>query len=672
MDMLNNLDLPKSFNSDSVDIFEEIEAPLLSASNLYKKSVGYFDPYVLFDYKHLLIDFIDRNGKIQVLFGDPIVVPNALSADVSEKDALIRDELLRFFSNPKETVKTDLIALMMREANLEMKFVLRASGIHHEKVRIASDGVNFVATVGSDNWTRPAMSRLRNREAGSLYVSWKSEIFDDYGKPLLTEFDMLWNDKSEHSVTIGVDSETYEQILARIKGKSAEQIMTAYRDLFNSLIATKKRELRSYQSEAIVNWQKNKFQGVWALCTGAGKTFTAITAVKRLINHKKTKSPFFIVIAVPFKPLGEQWSRELAEEGVQVFRAWSDDSTWKSQISTELLATGLKAGVEYRYLCIVTVNDTFFGYDFQSQVLDKVRPDQLLIIADEVHRHGNKALTKTLPAATFRLGLSATPYSENELEQRKNITDYYGQIVAEYDLGQAIKDKNLCPYDYFLYSVDLTQIETERFEELCGKIENIDLKINKTQEDQKELKNLYRTRSKILSMAESKRDVVLTIINSIEDKQGVLVYTGEGSVVGSNGVEMSQIEFYSKMLYENGWDVSKITAEVSDARTRRLIINSFTDGVFNALVSIKILDEGFDVPGCKHAILLANSTNERQFIQRRGRVLRTHPSKEFACIYDFRLNPSYSSDLLEKYLVSQEDRRVKEFSKYARRVQKFV
>ena len=56
-------------------------------------------------------------------------------------------------------------------------------------------------------------------------------------------------------------------------------------------------------------------------------------------------------------------------------------------------------------------------------------------------------------------------------------------------------------------------------------------------------------------------------------------------------------------------------------------------------MAIKWLDEGVDIPSVTHALILASSKNPREFIQRRGRVLRTAPDKVLAYVHDAIVMP---------------------------------
>ncbi len=85
--------------------------------------------------------------------------------------------------------------------------------------------------------------------------------------------------------------------------------------------------------------------------------------------------------------------------------------------------------------------------------------------------------------------------------------------------------------------------------------------------------------------------------------------------------------------------VARYVADTALTR-RHLLRRRFAEGELQGLVAIRCLDEGVDVPETRRAFILASSTNPRQFIQRRGRILRRSAGKGFAEIYDFIVKPS--------------------------------
>lgn len=84
--------------------------------------------------------------------------------------------------------------------------------------------------------------------------------------------------------------------------------------------------------------------------------------------------------------------------------------------------------------------------------------------------------------------------------------------------------------------------------------------------------------------------------------------------------------------------MSRYTSD-EDLEERELVRVQIETGTLQGLVAIRCLDEGVDIPSVATAVILASSNNPRQFIQRRGRVLRKSPGKESATVYDMVVVP---------------------------------
>jgi superfamily II DNA or RNA helicase len=82
--------------------------------------------------------------------------------------------------------------------------------------------------------------------------------------------------------------------------------------------------------------------------------------------------------------------------------------------------------------------------------------------------------------------------------------------------------------------------------------------------------------------------------------------------------------------------VNKFTSGMAD---RDAVLDQFRKGQIHVIASMKCLDEGVDIPRAEHAIFCSSTGNPRQFIQRRGRILRKHPDKYNAVIHDLVVIP---------------------------------
>jgi superfamily II DNA or RNA helicase len=118
------------------------------------------------------------------------------------------------------------------------------------------------------------------------------------------------------------------------------------------------------------------------------------------------------------------------------------------------------------------------------------------------------------------------------------------------------------------------------------------------------------------------------------------------------------------LLNKLNWRVGRITSLETPNQRKALIENLKTQHI-DAIASMRILDEGIDIPDCRKAFILASQRFERQGIQRRGRVLRKSPGKEVAELYDFILvGPRLTNKELEM-LYGREMKRARMFSEDA-------
>ena len=192
-------------------------------------------------------------------------------------------------------------------------------------------------------------------------------------------------------------------------------------------------------------------------------------------------------------------------------------------------------------------------------------------------------------------------------------------------------------------------------------------------------KMLLIKRARLVAGANEKIMKLKEHINPYLDDKHMLIYCGATTMKDVDYKEklptvddIRQIDIVSDLLgNELGMKVSKFTSE-ENAEEREIIKKEFADGKhLQALIAIRCLDEGVNIPSIKTAFIMASSTNPKEYIQRRGRVLRTYRDKDFATIYDFITLPipldnisSYSEDIIEsvKSLAIREMVRMKDFA----------
>lgn len=318
--------------------------------------------------------------------------------------------------------------------------------------------------------------------------------------------------------------------------------------------------------------------------------------------------------------------------------------------------------------------------------LNQFPKTKLLLIADEAHNMGGGLVAKRLNDIKYlrRIGLSATPDRQFDEEGNLRLMSFFGcnkEYTFEYSMAEAIKNKALCKYYYYPHLVELTQDEMSQYIELSKKIAKI---INRTDKDSREiLKRLLLKRKQIIHKAENKKKEFEAILKEHLNNTGslkyTLVYVPEGNRLDDQTADIFDteerikddedtlhlIDEYTRIVRDLDPHivVRQFTSESSD---RDSMLSDFANGNIDVLTSMKCLDEGVDVPRSELAIFCASTGNPRQFIQRRGRVLRTHKDKRYAIIHDLVVIPETNFDSecyeLEKSLVSTEIKRVRDFA----------
>ena len=434
-------------------------------------------------------------------------------------------------------------------------------------------------------------------------------------------------------------------------------------------------EPRDYQEEAVEKWMSREGQGILHMATGTGKTITALLAGVRLANLQDGK--IALIVAAPYQHLVDQWISDLNDFGVTPIRAYKSRHSWTDDVAGQI--TEFRSGGR-DVVAVVTTHATFGSVHFQ-QMLRRMDGTETLLIADEVHHLGAPHLREYLPESVrARLGLSATPHRWYDEEGTNAIMDYFSNgVVYDFGLEEAINSGYLSEYYYVPHIVHLTDAESEdyialsraigkRIGSVTGDIGDVGF-----QEDE-QLKQLLFKRARLIGTAENKLEKLRSLVSRSQDIHHSLVYCSDGQIESEGEATKRQLDAVTELLGKDlGLKTHKFTYE-EDQETRERLLDDFEQGTLDVLVAIRCLDEGVDVPATQTAFVLASSSNPRQFIQRRGRILRPHPTKEYAVIHDFivapptdiRLGESESIFNLERRLVQKELQRASTFADSAK------
>lgn len=438
-------------------------------------------------------------------------------------------------------------------------------------------------------------------------------------------------------------------------------------------------ESYDYQQAAVRSWLEQDAQGVLQMATGTGKTVTSLLAASTIARQLEGR--LALVIAVPYQHLVDQWAEAVRDFGAAPVLAYESRANWQEQLEGDVLEFNRGASDGF---VVITTHTTFASSPFQ-RMIGRLRRPERMVVGDEVHHMGAPHLRASLPEAIpIRLGLSATPERFYDEEGSADLFEYFGPIAFEYSLQEAINNGALCEYYYVPHVVELTDDEAEEYRALSKKIARLlneegdlggsggdaDLQANE------ELKFALFNRARLVGTAENKLTHLQALLEQESDIHHTLVYCGDGTVEGSvaNRTERHVDAAVTSLRSNLGIRAERFTADENRSE-RQELLQRFEEGDVEALVAIRCLDEGVDVPATQTAYMLASSSNPRQFVQRRGRILRTHPGKSHATIHDFvvappvdlqRLDEDDPTYVTERSLVRKELERVNLFAEAAR------
>jgi superfamily II DNA or RNA helicase len=694
--MLRDLEYNGVYKSDLHNILKDFYFPTLSVANRYDRAVGFFSASTISYAAQALSVFVKNGGQIRLILGAfseredlEAVKQGYREKEISEK---IGNELLSMISNVSDDLfqnRFDTLSWLVAHGRLDVKIALRERGMYHDKVGIITDDAgDRVVFSGSANESTYALLPTHNYESINVFRTWipeQSEFYD----PHIDSFERLWRNESKSTAVIDIptavkekliktaraldytpDPEIEAEIAARLVGKMGGAHSTASgKPKEPTTINGQPFKMREHQIEALESWKaKGDFQGVFDLATGAGKTITAIHA---LVKLSENIDGLTCVIAVPYQNLADQWVDILATFNVYPVKCYVSRAHWEDKLSN--MVHELKMGSR-KFGSVVVVNRTLKSPEFQD-CLSKINGQRLLWIGDECHHHTSRAYEGFLPEhARYRIGLSATSQHYLDEERNERLSEFYGDIVYSYTLKQAIQDKVLTPYVYYPHLVEFTETEAEEFVELSEQIGRILARQRgKKAEMAPQLTGLLMRRARLVGSAANKLPALEAVLKGEKPTQHTLFYCGDGSVEIDEGEAVAdegniqskrQVEAVSSLLHSMSWDVSRFTSRES-RRDRENILENFRLGIIDAMVAIRCLDEGIDVPACGTAYILASSRDPRQFVQRRGRILRRSPNKERALIHDFIVVlPTGWEDGSDyaKRLIKSELGRVAEFS----------
>ena len=646
---LRDIPIKNEYRSLIDDVVKEFYVPLLGNAVLYQRAVGFFSSSALTLMAKGIDGLVLNGGKIQI-----IASPKLSISDIEEirkgyevrriiENSLIRE--LNDIEDQEELKKLSYIARLVADDILDIKIAFLTTkneiAMYHEKMGLITDAIgDTVAFSGSMNESENAFRG--NYESFDTFCSWTNDSERVFQKQMA--FKAIWEDYEPGIETmefpVAVKNKLYDynpdlrSHEATRSHETNENIMNQTEE--GSIYLPSDFSIREYQNTAICNWEQNNFCGIYDMATGTGKTLTALASIEYLF--RKNSKRLAIVIVCPYQHLVEQWVEDIVRFGIQPIIGYSASSqkNWKKNLEQAVRSFNL--GVTDTF-CFVTTNASFVTKKVQDQIILLVK--DALFVVDEAHNMGAENYRRCLPGNfEYRLALSATIDRHNDETGTASLTKYFGKKCIEYSLKEAIENKMLTRYFYYPVLTYLDEDELEEYINLTHQLAtSISKKGGKTVLSEF-AKQILIKRSRVIAGARGKLPELKKQIEPYRDDKYLLVYCGATTIKDADAEDTDfgkrQIDLVTNMLGNDmGMRVGRFTSQES-SQERAQIRASFAEGdMLQALVAIKCLDEGVNIPSIKTAFILASSTNPKEYIQRRGRVLRKFPGKEYAVIYDF-------------------------------------
>lgn len=677
---LRDIQIDSEYRTLSCDMANDFYIPMLGEAILYKRAVGFFSSSALAAISAGIYELYENGGKIQ-LIASPRLSPEdieAINDGYQQREEIIKGALKRQLEDCTDFCqqnRLNLLATLIAKGILDIRIAVtigeKGIGMYHEKMGLIEDiEGNIVAFSGSMNETDTALHD--NYEAIDVFCSWISTDNKRVERKNQA-FTKMWDGLDENICVMKfpeLEKEFIEKYqMGDIDAKSLKESWAAYhgKPTFG-LVKPEWLNLYDYQQEAIKNWQADDYCGIFDMATGTGKTLTALGAVAELCKNVKRLA---VIIVCPYQHLVEQWVEDIRAFGANPIIGYSGSSytNYKKELKNRIFNFNYKIT---DFFCFITTNASFMSKAINEEIR-KLTQDTILVV-DEAHNFGAKNLQNNLQQNfTYRLALSATLERQGDEDGTTVLKNFFGNKCIEYGLERAIAEKKLTPYYYYPVIVYLTDAELDKYQLYTSKIiQNIVKRKDKTIVTNL-AKEFMLKRARLVAGASEKIEKLREMANDFKNEKNMLIYCGATNVQGHDNCsddDIRQIDYISRMLnFDFGMRTAQFTSR-EDSKERKRRLEEFQNGEIQALIAIKCLDEGVNVPAIKTAYILASTTNPKEYIQRRGRVLRLYPGKEAAYIYDFITLPrelttveNTSSELAksERALVVKEIMRMREF-----------
>ena len=571
------------------------------------------------------------------------------------------------------------LSWLLRHGRVEIKIALMKKALFHPKVWLFRAGHDLIAAHGSSNLTYAGIQN--NIEQIAIAKSWMNPTHEYTIERFSEQFSSLWNNQDDNCVIIPIPQAIRDNLLQTYRSDTSPT-EADLRKLYSRAVGAVSESPGSYetlelnhqsfaipstlqydegpfehQGRAVIAWCDAGFRGVLEMATGSGKTITAMICAHRLNNEHK---PLLIVVAAPYVPLIQQWCDEISPFGIKAVNLTAAAGARGRAKELAKIKRQLRSGSK-DVAAVVVSQRTLCDGAFKSEIKDF--DCTTLLIADEVHNLGSEGFTTDLPTFfDYRLGLSATPVRQYDEEGTQAIFSFFGDVVFQFTLEEAI-GRCLVEYDYYVHPVELTQDEMDEWYNLTEKIKARAWR-QKNDEADEYLTKLLRDRRSVVENAENKLAALEAVL--MQEDLLTLRYT----LIYASDKAPEQLEAVNSLLNARGVLFRQLTyEETANRKETAEIIHAFQDGKLGVLTAKRVLDEGVNIPQIEKAFILASTTVERQWIQRRGRLLRTcrETGKTHSEIHDFIALPPEMDNLDNeaRTLIRGELMRIQEFASLA-------
>lgn len=707
--MLNEIKYPNNrfYNNGSALKPFHFFLDSLYNSNKLDLLLGYFTTSAINILSYGFAAFLQRGGNMRIVLNEFVLPDDIEAITQAEKIELTQNYIdLNNIQNLQKTLSKpskhffECLAWLIANDRIQFQFIRlkTGNGISHYKDGIFSDGTNRVGFSGSCNFTGSGL--LKNLERLQVFLDWEDNKSKSQIDSIQSDFDTFFNQES--NIVEYLDANKIKQNIQDNFGNKElsdliddeKEILTILQsnDDYKKVIIESIAKLdkiansprfpysegpRPYQITAYQNWVKNNYQGFFAMATGTGKTITSLNC---LLNEYKKTGIYRAIIIVPTTSLVEQWKKECSKFNFKNIIMVSSKENWDNNLAFFNTAAKL---INTSYIVIVTYA-SLPRPNFQSYFTQL--PKDTILIADETHNLGSQGLLKLLPNIHLkkRIGLSATPLRKFDEVGNQAIREFFNDeppYIVSYSMEEALNIGWLCKYTYHPHIVRLTDLEMEKYRTLSLQLLRMGLFDNETGSFRStpEIEKKLLERKRIIHKASNKLEVFKSILKSEFDKRKnlkfTLIYVPEGVEANFGETDFSvETEDDNSLINEYTKAVSQTDDSVmvkmftANSSNRDEILKNFEQSKIHVLTSMKCLDEGVDVPRSELAIFCSSTGNPRQFIQRRGRVLRLHKDKIYATIHDLVVVPEIaerSTFEMERGLVKKELERVVDFANLA-------